>query len=129
VSTSPLNPLGPDTVSQYDVGADGALISKTPPTVAAGSDSFAVAVSPDGQSAYVANLSGSSVSQYDVGPGGTLLPKSPPTIAAGFDPDDVAVSPLPRMPTIKAQCKNGGWSNFPQFKNQGECIAFVERGL
>ena len=28
-------------------------------------------------------------------------------------------------PTSKAQCKNGGWRNFPQFKNQGQCIAFV----
>ena len=28
-------------------------------------------------------------------------------------------------PTTKDQCKNGGWRNFPQFKNQGQCIAFV----
>jgi hypothetical protein len=28
-------------------------------------------------------------------------------------------------PTSKAQCKNGGWRGFPQFKNQGQCIAFV----
>jgi hypothetical protein len=36
-----------------------------------------------------------------------------------------AVEPLP---TIKSQCKNGGWRNFPQFKNQGQCIAFVDQG-
>ena len=40
----------------------------------------------------------------------------------------MAVSPLPRVPTIKEQCKNGGWRNFPEFKNQGECIALVNNG-
>ncbi len=28
-------------------------------------------------------------------------------------------------PTTKDQCKDGGWRNFPQFKNQGECVASV----
>ncbi len=32
------------------------------------------------------------------------------------------------LPTTKEQCKNGGWRNFPQFKNQGLCIAFVNHG-
>jgi hypothetical protein len=31
----------------------------------------------------------------------------------------------PSIPTSKAQCKAGGWRNFPQFKNEGECISFV----
>jgi hypothetical protein len=26
------------------------------------------------------------------------------------------------------QCKNGGWRNFPQFRNQGDCVSFVETG-
>jgi hypothetical protein len=30
-------------------------------------------------------------------------------------------------PTSKEQCKNGGWQEFQQFKNQGQCIAFVNR--
>jgi hypothetical protein len=31
-------------------------------------------------------------------------------------------------PQTKDSCKNGGWMAFPQaFKNQGECVAFVER--
>ncbi len=29
-------------------------------------------------------------------------------------------------PTSLAQCKNGGYENFPQFKNQGQCVAYVE---
>jgi hypothetical protein len=30
-------------------------------------------------------------------------------------------------PTSKDQCKNGGWKALPQFKNQGQCVSFVER--
>jgi hypothetical protein len=33
------------------------------------------------------------------------------------------------LPTSKDQCKNGGWRGFGDtFKNQGQCVAFVERG-
>jgi len=34
----------------------------------------------------------------------------------------------PPLPTSKEQCKNGGWRNFPQFKNQGDCVSFVATG-
>ncbi len=56
-----------DSVSQYDVGAGGALTPKSPATVAAGDGPFGVAVSPDGGSVYVTNCDGDNVSQYDVG--------------------------------------------------------------
>lgn len=29
-------------------------------------------------------------------------------------------------PTSKDQCKDGGWRSFPGFKNQGDCVNFVE---
>jgi hypothetical protein len=33
------------------------------------------------------------------------------------------------LPAAKEQCKNGGWRNFGDtFKNQGQCVAFIERG-
>ncbi len=35
-----------------------------------------------------------------------------------------AVSDAPLLPTSKEQCKNGGYAQFG-FKNQGQCIAFV----
>jgi hypothetical protein len=38
---------------------------------------------------------------------------------------DIAVVDAPPFPTSKAQCKNGGWRNFPGFKNQGDCVSFV----
>jgi hypothetical protein len=36
--------------------------------------------------------------------------------------------PVPLAPTSVAQCMNGGWQNFPQFKNQGACVSFVTKG-
>ena len=32
------------------------------------------------------------------------------------------------VPTSTDQCKDGGWSNFPQFTNRGDCVSFVENG-
>jgi hypothetical protein len=29
-------------------------------------------------------------------------------------------------PTSKDQCKDDGWQNYPQFPNQGQCVAYVE---
>ena len=48
-------------------------------------------------------------------------------MATGDGPFGVAVTPA-QVPASKDQCKNGGWRNFPQFKNQGQCIAFVNHG-
>jgi hypothetical protein len=42
----------------------------------------------------------------------------------GIALDNIVVNALP----TKDQCKNDGWKNFPQFKNQGQCVGFVERG-
>jgi hypothetical protein len=41
---------------------------------------------------------------------------------------DITVVDAQPLPTTQAQCKNGGWRNFPQFENQGLCIAFVNQG-
>jgi hypothetical protein len=43
--------------------------------------------------------------------------------------DLAVVDAQPPMPTSKDQCKDGGWRNFGEtFRNQGQCVAFVERG-
>jgi sugar lactone lactonase YvrE len=125
--------FNPGYVAQFDVGAGGALSPKNPPTVAAGSLAGVVAVSPDGKSLYVGAFYLYSLLQYDIGTDGTLSPKSPPTPPGPTGSDfylyigDIAVSPAP-VPTRKEQCTKGGWRNFPQFKNQGQCIAFVHHG-
>ena len=41
---------------------------------------------------------------------------------------DLIVVDTPSLPTSKEQCKNGGWRNFPGFKNQGACVSFVATG-
>ena len=118
---------GGDFVSQYDVGAGGALAPKSPATVPAGDKPVGVAVSPEGGSVYTANQCSDDVSQYDVGAGGALAPKSPATVPAGDVASGVAVSPAKRLPTSKEDCKNGGWRDFG-FKSQGQCIRFVQNG-
>jgi hypothetical protein len=47
---------------------------------------------------------------------------SPTTITFAFD------EAFASEPTSKDQCKEGGWRNFPQFKNQGNCVKFVQTG-
>ena len=38
------------------------------------------------------------------------------------------VTQAPPLPTSKDQCKDGGWRGFGgAFKNQGQCVSFVER--
>jgi large repetitive protein len=81
------------SVSQYDVGAGGALAAKAPATVPAGNSPFGIAVSPNGKSVYVANTSSDNISQYDVGAGGALAAKAPATVPAGNSPFGIAVSP------------------------------------
>ena len=42
---------------------------------------------------------------------------------------DIIVHDAPALPTSKDQCTNSGWKNFgAMFKNQGQCVAYVERG-
>ena len=38
---------------------------------------------------------------------------------------DIVVTDVSPLPTSKDQCKNGGWRNYPGFKNQGQCLVFV----
>lgn len=35
---------------------------------------------------------------------------------------------LPPLPLAKSQCMNGGWQSYARFKNQGDCIQFVNTG-
>jgi DNA-binding beta-propeller fold protein YncE len=127
------HPAGPGKdISQYSIDPlTGALSPKTPAAVAAsiGGTVAGLAVTPDGISTYV--TTGATVSQYNIDPvSGTLSPKDPAAVAAGVGVTTaIAVTPKPRVPTTKAECKSGGWRQFgATFKNQGQCVAFVERG-
>ena len=73
-----------------------------------------MAVTPDGESAYVANADG-TVSQYDIDPSsGALSPETPATVPAGISPLSVAVSSDGKSAYVKNQagdtvsdCGNG----------------------
>jgi hypothetical protein len=46
----------------------------------------------------------------------------------GVTSGDLVVHDALGPPTSKDQCKHGGWRNYPGFKNEGQCVAFVQRG-
>jgi hypothetical protein len=51
-----------------------------------------------------------------------------PTYPRRFTDESVTVTDAPRpMPVTKDQCKKGGYAQYG-FKNQGQCVAFVQRG-
>ena len=90
-------------VSQFSVGAGGALSPKSPGSVATGPDPRSAVLSSDGAHLYVTNRASSQepskagVFEYDVAGGGALVPHSPSLIASGSLPDGVAISPI-RVP-------------------------------
>jgi DNA-binding beta-propeller fold protein YncE len=85
--------LSGGTVSQYSVEADGSLTPKSPATVTAAPSPTGIAVSPDGDSVYVANRANpGTISQFDVGSDGTLTPKADPKVPAGVQPVAVATT-------------------------------------
>jgi DNA-binding beta-propeller fold protein YncE len=73
------------TVSQFTIGAGGALVPMTTPTVPTGSGPLIITLDPSGRFAYVANFydPGATVSQYSIGANGALTPLSSPTVAIG----------------------------------------------
>ena len=102
-----------DSVSQYDVAPDsGKLTPKSPATVSAGDAPFAIAVSPDGRSAYVVNEDSATVWQYDVSPvSGALSPKTPATVATQSGPLAIALTPDGKH----AYVTNGGGQSISQY--------------
>jgi hypothetical protein len=80
------------------------------------------------------------VAQFGDAPGGQLIAVSSaegpddctlgssPTVAQVIDGQFRIVDALP-LPSSASQCRNGGWRSFAaRFKNQGQCVAFVQRG-
>ena len=95
------------TVSQFDVGASGALSAKTPATVPAGAKPLGIALSPDGKSLYTADQQG-YVSQFDVGAGGLLTAKTHPD-GSGRDCIPGRTVPELRCCQIKAPLRPSRW--------------------
>ena len=84
---------GSNDVSQYTIGANGALTLMTERTVATGIDPWGITVDPSGRYAYVTNAGSNSVSQYTIGANGALTPMTPATVMAGTVLRSVKVDP------------------------------------
>jgi hypothetical protein len=68
------------------------------------------------------------ITEFGGPPDCSAFPDRPPTFMNNMEGDLHVVDALP-LPTSKDQCKNAGWRTFGDtFKNQGQCVAFVERG-
>jgi YVTN family beta-propeller protein len=91
--------------------------------VAVGSTPFGVAITAEGSRAYVTNQSSNSVSVIDTASNTVVT-----MVQVGRAPSGVAITPRIGSPTHKNQCKNDGWRVFTvprKFKNQGDCVSFV----
>src|SRR5205807_9428170 len=96
---------------------------------------IAVAITPDGSRAYVTIRDSNTITVVDTTTNTVVssFPIACPTgIAIGPAPIPIP-TPTPQVgpPTSKDQCKNGGWQTFNtprRFKNQGDCIQFVNTG-
>ena len=87
-------PNAAGTVSQYDVGSDGALTPMSIPTVVTGAEPNAVVVDPTSTYVYVANVNDNDVTLYNIGAGGALLPNAvQANVATGVHPFGLAIDP------------------------------------
>jgi len=85
-----------------------------------------LAITPDGTRAYVTNDDSDTVSVIDITTNTVVA-----TIPVGVGPVAVAITPAPQTPTDKEQCKHQGYLKFGPpagpFRNQGQCVSYVER--
>ena len=111
-----------NTVSVIDTDSN-----KFVATIPVGTFPSGVATTPDGTRAYVTNAGSNSVSVID-----TATNSVETTFGVGTYPYGVAIHTLGiGPPTTTDQCKKGGWQTFnvPRtFKNQGDCVSFVNTG-
>jgi 6-phosphogluconolactonase len=102
---------GSNDISQYAIGAGGALTAMATAAVAAGTNPNSVTVDPSGQYVYVANSGSNNISQYAIGAGGALTAMATATVAAGTNPNSVTVDALSHY----AYVANEGGYNVSQY--------------
>jgi DNA-binding beta-propeller fold protein YncE len=64
-----------------------------------------------------------NVAAFSLPQGVDVDPLTHAIYVANFNGNSVSVVTL--QPTTKAECQKGGWRDFSEFKNQGDCIQFV----
>jgi len=87
-----------------------------------------LAITPDGSRVYVTSEHEFDSEVIVIDTATNSIITTIPVMRFGFR---IAIRPGPRSPQTKEECKNGGWRNFGPpagpFKNQGQCVSFVER--
>jgi YVTN family beta-propeller protein len=110
----------PNNVSVIDTATNTVVA-----TIPVGMGPIGIAITPDGTRAYVTNDVSNTVSVID-----TAANTVVETIPVGVRPVAVAITPAPQIPTRKEDCKHDGFLKFGPpagpFKNQGQCVSFVE---
>jgi hypothetical protein len=88
-----------------------------------------------GQSAFVGVTDGAAqfIHVFGFVTSDTIGPSDCPAVISGgalaVISGRIVITDAPPFPTTKDQCKNDGWRSFAgAFTNQGQCVAFVERG-
>jgi hypothetical protein len=128
--------LASTTVAQATVSDSFTWVSAqfSPPAQVTSGTQYAIVLSAPSAAGFPVNLYGWNFVFGNPYPGGRVVISSTGgsswgDFASVFDDADTAfktyVTPLP---TSLAQCMNGGWSSFPQFKNEGDCVSFVATG-
>jgi YVTN family beta-propeller protein len=95
-------------------------------TISIGPNAQSIAITPDGRHAYAASFGSNSVWVIDTATNAVIT-----TVAVGLAPVGVAVMAGIGPPTTRDQCKRLAWKTFTvprTFKNQGDCVSFVNTG-
>jgi hypothetical protein len=134
-ATSPLGPFplsGPVTCLSVTGPDQGAGASGAPTTVVLNFQSGSIVITVE----LVDNGGNGADVIGGIGLGAPLraptdcspLDGSPGAFTTSLTNGRATVFDAPVLPTSKDQCKDGGWRNYPRFKNQGDCVSFVETG-
>jgi hypothetical protein len=119
-STVPSVPNGPVFV---------AVPFALPAPVVAGTQ-YAIVIYSADPVGYAWSSTGSSIGDVYAGGKAWVAQGSPPTTSWSPTSEDLGfktyVTASSIAPTSKSQCKEGGWRSYSQFKNQGQCVSFVQ---
>jgi len=87
---------GSDNITAFAIGYDGALTSTSSDSISVGSNSYEIAISPNGKYLYGTNLASTGskgINVYQVGASGVLSAIKTGTFNAGANPTGIAVTP------------------------------------
>jgi 6-phosphogluconolactonase len=81
------------TISQFTIGATGALAAQTPATVTAGTAPVSVEVTPNNKYVYCLNQTDNTIQQFTAGSTGALTVMVPPTVPVAAGGTTLVISP------------------------------------